>query len=249
MITVSTTAQNLQSNTQAWKNVDQLIEQNLPESALKTLDSISSIADLNKDKQERIKVRLYQYRIQTEKDPDTTPVVLKEFEQFARDFEPSAEKQLLFCMAAEIYNNYYQNKRYEIDWRTDVAGEIPKNPETWSKNHYQQKVESLLQEARNNQQISKNTNIASLRSLFIFQTEKKDDINTAPTLFDYIAYKQIELAEAWNDKKTANATYIDLIQFRKAQGDISLIVLAEIDYIKYLYSDTNSDTFLQKADS
>lgn len=248
-IVVSSTAQNLQVNTQAWKNVDQLIEQNLPESALKTLDSISRIADLNKDKQERIKVRLYQYRIQTEKDPDTTPVILKEFEQFASNFESSAEKQLLFCMAAEMYHNYYQSKRYQIDSRTDVAGDIPENPETWSKNHYQQKVKSLLDEAWTKQEISKNTDMVSLKNLFVFQTEEKDDINTTPTLFDYLAYKQIELAEAWKDKNTANTTYNDLIQFRKAKGDISLTVLAEINHINYLYSDADTDTFLQKADS
>ncbi|MEA4981867.1 MAG: alpha-2-macroglobulin family protein, partial [Paludibacter sp.] len=250
-IVVSSSAQNLQSNTQTWEKVDQLIEQNLPESALKTLDSISHTVGFNKDMQGQIRVRLYQYRIQTEKEPDTAPALMKEFEQFARDFEPSAEKQLLFCMAAEMYNDYYQNKRYEIDWRTDVAGEIPENPETWSKNHYQQKIKSLLQEALKNQEISKNTDIAGLKSLFVDQTEKKDDINTTPTLFDYLAYKQIELSEAWKDNNTVNATYNDLIQFRKAKGDFSLTILSEIDYIKYLYSDTdtNSDTFLQKADS
>ena len=249
VIAVSTTAQNLQSNTQTWEKVDQLIEQDLPESALKVVDSISRTTGFSKNKQEQIRVRLYQYRIQTEKDPDTAPAIMKEFEQFARDFEPSAEKQLLFCMAAEMYHNYYQSKRYQIDSRTNVAGEIPENPETWSKNHYLQKVKSLLQEAWKHQEDSKNTNIADLKSLFVFQTEKENDINTTPTLFDYLAYKQIELSEAWKDKYTVNATYNDLIQFRKAKGDFSLTILSEIDYINYLYSEADSETFLQKADS
>ncbi|MEA4937083.1 MAG: alpha-2-macroglobulin family protein [Paludibacter sp.] len=246
-IVVSSSAQNLQSNTQTWEKVDQLIEQNFPESALKVLDSISRTPGFNKDRQEQIRIKLYQYRIQTEKDPDTTPSLLKEFEQFAHNFEASAEKQLLFCMAAEMYHNYYQSRQYQIDRRTDVAGDLPENPETWSKNHYLQKVKSLLQEAWKYQEISKNTDIAGLKSLFVDQTEKKDDINTTPTLFDYLAYKQIELSEVWKDKNTVNATYNDLIQFRKAKGDISLTVLAEINHINYLYSD--ADTFLQKADS
>lgn len=248
-IVVSSTAQNLQSNTQTWEKVDQLIEQNFPESALKVLDSISRTPGFNKDRQEQIRVKLYQYRIQTEKDPDTAPSVLKEFELFARNLEVSAEKQLLFCMAAEMYHNYYQSRQYQIDRRTYLAGEIPENPETWSKNHYQQKVKSLLDEAWKKQDISKNTDMVSLKKLFVSLTEKKEDINTTPTLFDYLAYKQIELVEAWNDKKTANATYIDLIQFRKAQGDINLTVLAEINHINYLYSKVDSETFLQKADS
>ena len=248
-IVVSSSAQNLQSNTQTWEKVDRLIEQNLPESALKVLDSISHSPGFNKNRQEQIRVRLYHYRIQTEKDPDTAPAILKEFEQFARNFEASAEKQLLFCMAAEMYNNYYQSRQYQIDRRTEVAGDLPENPETWSKNHYEQKIKTLLQEAWKHQEISKNTDIANLRSLFISQTEKEEDINTTPTLFDYLAYKQIELSEVWKDKKTVNATYNDLNQFRKVKGDNSLTILSEIDYIEYLYSETDPETFLQKADS
>ncbi len=244
-ITVSITAQ----NTQAWEKVDQLIEKDLPESALKAIDSISRIAEATNNQQEQIKVRLYRYRIQTEKEPNTSPAVLKDFEQFAEAFEPSAIKQLLFCMAAEMYHNYYQNKRFEIDRRTDVAGLLPQNIETWSKNHFQQKVKSLIDEAWKEQRISQQTDIESLQKLFILQSEKKEDINTTPTLFDYIAYKRIDLAEAWKDEKTVQETYKELIQFQKKQGDTNLTVLAEINYLDYLHGQSDSQTFIQKADS
>jgi len=59
IITVSITAQNTHTNTQAWEKVDQLIEKDLPESALKALDSISQIAEATNNHQEQIKVRLY----------------------------------------------------------------------------------------------------------------------------------------------------------------------------------------------
>ncbi len=249
IITVSTTAQNTHTNKQVWEKVDQLIEKDLPESALKALDSISQIAEATNNQQEQIKVRLYRYRIQTEKEPDTAPAVLKDFEQFADTFEPSAIKQLLFCMAAEMYHNFYQNKHYEIDSRTDVAGVLPQNIETWSKNHFQQKVKSLLDEAWKEQRISQQTDIESLQKLFVFQSEKKEDINTTPTLFDYIAYKRIDLAEAWKDEKTVQETYKELIQFRKKQGDTNLTVLAEINYLDYLHGQSDSQTFIQKADS
>src|SRR5690554_6793642 len=114
-LTTGTNAQNHDSNKHAWEYVNLLVEKNLPESALNTLDSIGRATDLNLDKQELIKVKLYQYRIQTEKNPDTAPSILKEFEQFAHAFEPSAEKQLLYCMAAKMYHNYYQSKQSEID--------------------------------------------------------------------------------------------------------------------------------------
>lgn len=249
IITVSITAQNTYTNTQAWEKVDQLIEKDLPESALKALDSISRIAEVTNNQQEKIKVRLYRYRIQTEKEPGTAPAVLKDFEQFAYIFEPSPIKQLLFCMAAEMYHNYYQSNQHEIDRRTDVAGTFPENPETWSKNHFKQKIKSLIDEAWKEQRISQQTDIESLQKLFVFQSEKKEDKNTSPTLFDYIAYKRIDLAEAWKDEKTIQETYKELIQFRKKQGDTSLSVLAEINYLDYLYGQSDSQTFIQKADS
>lgn len=249
VISIFTSAQNNQTNTQAWEKVDQLIEKDLPESALKALDSISQIAEATNNHQEQIKVRLYRYRIQTEKEPDTAPAVLKNFEQFAEAYVPSAIKQLLFCMTAEMYHNYYQSKQYEIDRRTDVAGVLPQNIETWSKNHFQQKVKSLIDEAWKEQRISQQTDIESLQELFVFQSEKKEDINTTPTLFDYIAYKRIDLAEAWKDEKTVQETYKELIQFRKKQGDTNLTVLAEINYLDYLHGQSDSQTFIQKADS
>lgn len=245
IITVSITAQ----NTQTWEKVDQLIEKDLPESALKAIDSISQIAEATNNQQEQIKVRLYRYRIQTEKEPDTAPAVLKDFEQFAEAYVPSAIKQLMFCMAAEMYHNYYQNKRFEIDRRTDVAGLLPQNIETWSKNHFQQKVKSLIDEAWKEQRISQQTDIESLQKLFVFQSEKKEDINTTPTLFDYIAYKRIDLAEAWKDEKTVQEAYKESIQFRKKQGDTNLTILAEINYLNYLFGQSDSQTFIQKADS
>lgn len=249
VISINTAAQDTHTNMRAWENVDQLIEENLPESALKVLDSISHITESSNDQLEKIKVRLYQYRIRTAKEPDTAPAVLKDFEQFAHAFEPSSTKQLLFCMAAEMYHNYYQSKQYEIDRRTDVAGALPENPETWSKNHYQQKVKYLIDEAWKEQLFSQQTGIESLQKLFVFQSEKKEDINTTPTLFDYIAYKRIELADAWKDEKTIQETYKELIQFRKKQGDTSLSVLSEINYLNYRFGQSDSDTFLQQADS
>lgn len=244
-ITVSITAQ----NTQTWEKVDQLIEKDLPESALKAIDSISQIAEATNNQQEQIKVRLYRYRIQTEKEPDTSPAVLKDFEQFAEAFEPSAIKQLLFCMAAEMYHNYYQNKRFEIDRRTDVAGLLPQNIETWSKNHYQQKVKYLLDEAWKEQQISQQTDLLSLQTLFVFYAEKEEDQNTTPTLFDYIANKRIYLADEWKDDITVQEAYKESIQFRKKQGDTNLTILAEINYLNYLFGQSDSQTFIQKADS
>jgi hypothetical protein len=249
VISISAAAQDTHTNTRAWENVDQLIENNLPESALKVLDSISRTADSTNDQLEKIKVRLYQYRIRTEKEPDTAPAVLKDFEQFAHAFEPSTTRQLMFCMAAEMYHNYYLSNQYQIDSRTDVAGALPENPETWSKNYYQQKVKSLLDEVWKEQQMIQNTDMKSLQKLFVFQPEKEADKNTTPTLFDYIAYKRIDLAEAWKDEKTVQDTYKELIQFRKKQGDTSLSVLAEINYLNFRYGQSDSDTFLQHADS
>ena len=58
VISINTAAQDTHTNMRAWENVDQLIEENLPESALKVLDSISHITESSNDQLEKIKVRL-----------------------------------------------------------------------------------------------------------------------------------------------------------------------------------------------
>lgn len=229
-----------------WKSVDQLLDEQLPESALKNLVDMQLSAEKTQNKQALIKVQLYRYRIQIDKEPDTAPKVFNDFEHYISTFEPSAEKQLLYDMLAELYFTYYQNNQYVIQQRTEMAGELPLDMETWTKNHFQQKITLLLNHALKENELIQQTPIASLEELIV---QDKELLALTPTLYDLIVYKKIELMKAFKDDEAVKASYEELIQFRRTKNATALLVLAEVNYYKELYQEKQPTTYITKLDS
>ena len=65
-----------------WQTIDKLLEEKLPESALEKLDGLKQQLGVTIDNQELIKIKLYEYRILMEKDPDELVFVLNDLENF-----------------------------------------------------------------------------------------------------------------------------------------------------------------------
>lgn len=63
-------------------------------------------------------------RFTLEREPDKAPSLISEFEDFATK-STDAEKALLHSMTAELYAQHYEQNRWNIDQRTNVAGFVP----------------------------------------------------------------------------------------------------------------------------
>ncbi|KAB2810044.1 MAG: hypothetical protein F9K10_05440, partial [Paludibacter sp.] len=94
-----------QSNSYAdtWKLVDEALEQNLPETALRHLRELNLLVVKNQNLTQQVKVRLYELRIKAEKDPSQVGYLLAEAEKSASLLPVSAEKQLMYLMLADAY--------------------------------------------------------------------------------------------------------------------------------------------------
>ena len=122
-----------------WQTIDKLLEEKLPESALEKLDGLKQQLGVTIDNQELIKIKLYEYRILMEKNPDELVFVLNDLENFIENLGTSAEKQLLWCMLADLYLAHYQNNSYVIDQRTRMEEGLPQDINTWTQKQYQTK--------------------------------------------------------------------------------------------------------------
>lgn len=227
-----------------WETIDKLIEQDLPESALKELEKYKDLLNKSDYLQERIKAELYAQRIRMDKNPDEIADILKDIEVFTYALNKSAEQQLMFCTLAELYLTHYYHNSYNIDRRTQVLGNIPDDINIWTKNHYEQKVNILLNEALKDKEFAQNTALETLKSLLFFYDS---DMISTPSLYDYLLRKKIEIYTPFNDQAIVNQTYKELIEFRKAQKDTVLLVIAELDYLDF--QENNSTSILEKLDS
>lgn len=227
-----------------WETIDKLLEQDLPESALKELDKYKNLLSKSDHLQERIKAELYAQRIRMDKNPEETTNILKDLEVFTYALDKSAEQQLMFCTLAELYLTHYQHNSYNIDKRTQILSEIPDDINIWTKNHYEQKVNILLNEALKDKALVQNTALESLKSLLFLYNE---EMISTPSLYDYLLRKKIEIYTSFDDDAIINQTYTELIEFRKSQHDNVLLVLAELDYLDF--QEDNSIVILEKLDS
>lgn len=176
-----------------WEKVEQLADKQLPESAIKEVESILAQARKENNSVQTIKAIVYKMRFTLEKDPDKAPAMLREFEDFATKSTDPAERALLHSMLAEIYAQHYQMNRWNIDRRTVVTGFMPDDINEWSKNIYFEKIIRLIDISIGNPQALQKVNTLKFAELI----EKGDDSRVMqPTLFDFIGYRNIEVVKS-----------------------------------------------------
>lgn len=230
-----------------WKTIDKLLEEKLPESALEKLNELKQRLGATIDNQELIKIKLYEYRVLMQKNPDEVVFVLNDFENFIENLGTSAEKQLLWCVLADLYLTHYQNNSYIINQRTRIEEDLPQDINTWTQKQYQTKITDISGKSLENQVISKNTDILTLKTLISVEDSA---LVFTPTLFDFIVEKNIQAALSFHDHDFIQSMYRQWIDFRKEQdADAAQTLLIELDFVAYQEEQKTNDTYLQQLDS
>jgi hypothetical protein len=192
LITVILLAQKKETTPLAlrWLQVEQLAEKQLPESVLKEVESILEQAKKEKNSGQVIKALIYKMRFTLDIDPDKAPQLIREFEAFAEKETAADKKALLYSLTAELYARHYQHDAWTINRRTQVVGNVPDDLKEWTKNIYFDKITELLTASLQHADILQNTDLSEFEALI----DKGDDSRIfQPTLFDFLAYRRINL--------------------------------------------------------
>ena len=175
-----------------WQNVEEFAEKQLPESALKELDEIIRQTATDNNKVEYLKAQLYKIRFTLEKDPEKAPQLIAEFEKLTEQTNTVADKALMQSMLAEMYTRFYQSNAWNINKRSQVAGATPTDLNEWTKNHFSNKIFTLLRLSVSNDKILKATPILNYEALLV---KGDDSRNFRPTLFDFLSYRKLALLD------------------------------------------------------
>ncbi|OIP82450.1 MAG: hypothetical protein AUK44_07635 [Porphyromonadaceae bacterium CG2_30_38_12] len=254
VLIVYSTAQKSQtiSFSKRWEKVALLADKQLPESALKEVDSILQQAQHEANSPEIIKAMVYKMRFMIDKDPDEVPELILNFETFTENSKNLIDKALLKSMTAELYVRFYQNDAWNIDRRSDIVGYVPANLREWTKNIFRAKIAKLLFESLENSAQLQQTPIKQYDTLL----EKADDSHTLqPTLFDLLANRRIELLQAIGveDKNTANevlGTSEQVGAFQLKTNNIEAYMWTELnrlDFVRQQSDATAKDALYEKA--
>lgn len=175
-----------------WKTVQELADKQLPESALKEVESILAQAQKEKKSADVIKAMIYKMSFTLDKNPDETSALIKDFESFTEKSTDPAEKALLHSMTAELYALIYQRDQWTINQRTELKGTVPDDIKEWTKNIYFDKISKHLSASLDNAAVLQKTDADK----FITLLQKGDDSKTLqPTLFDFLGNRRIHILQ------------------------------------------------------
>ena len=202
-----------------WKRVDQFAEKQLPESALKEVDTIFGEARKAGDFAQTVKAFLYKMRFTLEKNPDEAPALLKDFETFAGTYNKVDEKALLHSMTAELYAMYYQSRQYTLDQRTQIEGYTPENINEWSKNIFFDKIASELSLSLGMGYELQKTRATPFDALI---EKGKDNAEYQPALFDFLGQRAISILKGLNNIAPLRNPLNNLLYFAPASSFVKL---------------------------
>ncbi len=172
----------------AWKQVQQLEEKGLPESALKVVNEIYQQAKTDKNSAQLVKAIIHQFKFTDAKEETT---FVKNINDLRTEIQ-SAQfpvKPLLHSMLAEVYWNYYQNNRWKFQNRTETVNFENADIKTWSLDKLIQETfqehQAALQSAEESRKISIN-----LYDEIVYGGNKKGKA-IRPTLYDFLAHRAL----------------------------------------------------------
>ena len=166
---------------------------------------------------------------------DQMPELIKEIENSANNDSNAIRKAILHSMAAEMYQNYFQRYQWDINQRSTLSGFIPEDIREWSANLFTEKIQKEINLSLEPASLLQNTSIDSYKEIL---KAGKDSPALRPTLFEFLAFRAIDIAPS-------TEIYKKIIAFQNKRKNTKAALLTELDYYHFLYgnkSDKESQT-------
>lgn len=173
-----------------------------------------------------IKERITEMKEALEKDAEQFPVLIGNLETFGHQCTDSAAIAVLHSMIAEMYQNYYQQNRWNIDRRTSISNYTPEDIREWSGNLFKEKIEEELRASLEPGKILQGTSINDYKVL-LEKTDKSEYIY--PTLFDFLLQRAITI-------QPEELFYDKWLTFRSHEPNQRATLLTKLSYLEYHYN-------------
>ena len=100
------------------------------------------------------------------------------------------EKAVVHSMLGELYLQYYQKDRWNIDQRTEMGDFVPDDMKEWTRGILLDKVVEHLNASIEEQEILEETDVESYAEVVLLG---KDSRRYYPSMYDFLARRAIEL--------------------------------------------------------
>ena len=182
----------------AWKKIDELIsKKGLVQSALEEVNKLYNIAKTEKKEAQLIKALLYKMGLQERKEENG---LIKNIEQVEKEIVASNEpvKSILNSINAGLYQNYFEQNRWQLYNRTKTVDFKKSDIATWGIDDFHKKIGQLYLASIKNEKQLQQTSLEPFDAIIV----KGNVRHLRPTLFDLLAYRALEYFR--NDEQDIN---------------------------------------------
>ncbi|NDV95813.1 hypothetical protein D0T84_12960 [Dysgonomonas sp. 521] len=201
IISIAMTAQTSNNKYEKeWKEVEQFDTDNLPQSALQSIDGILKKAIADKNSTQIVKALINKNKYKRDIDYNDNEGILYDLQDITEQTSDISQKALLYSMLAEAYADYYSRNSWRINRRTNLSDTIPQDIKEWTESVFVNKIVNYLQQS-----------VADVATLKKHTTAEYDDIINMgvdklryPTLYDFLMKRAIDIAENIENQRNRN---------------------------------------------
>jgi uncharacterized protein YfaS (alpha-2-macroglobulin family) len=178
---------NKDENSQAWKTIDSLDQQNLPKSALEKVQELYAKVQKDNNPAQTIKCLIYLGKYQTILEEDGFVKTLMDMQKHIDDAD-FPENKILQSMIGEMYMGYLDQQYWQLQDRTELNDFKPDDIQTWT-------IGQLTEASRSYYLASVDddrTQQVKLDNFAAILTEGQNAEGLQPTLFDFLMYRALE---------------------------------------------------------
>lgn len=159
-----------------------------PQTALQEARRLFEKARKTDNSPEMLQALIIQIRCQAAIDRDSMPALIQKTENILQNSNNPVEQSILHSLLADLYLNYYNYNRYQINQRTTLTDYIPEHINEWSRNLFYDQISRHALDALQPQKLLEQTPVTAYKPILLLG---KDSRSLRPTLLDFISYRSI----------------------------------------------------------
>jgi hypothetical protein len=171
-----------------WKQVKQLVDRGLPQSALEIVDSIYAVSKSDNNAVQFLKAALYQVRLRSDYQEGFMESSIGQMEQEITSAEQPV-RQVLSSILAELYWRFYQGNRMKILDRTTTTIPDPDDFNTWNLRTLVERTTFLYEASLDAPSTLQAVSLINFDPILETSEGSKD---YRPTLYDLLAHRALD---------------------------------------------------------
>lgn len=173
-----------------WKDVKELKEKNLPQSANQVITQILQKAMTEKNFDQILRATIYRQKFDNEIDFDkNSTLIFDNLNKLLSETTNSTEKAIVNSLLGELYTNYYQANRWDIDNKTELIDYVPTDMQEWTKNIFRDKITEHFDQSVKDKSTLIETSTDAYRAIIKLGENSEE---AYPTLYDFLMNRAID---------------------------------------------------------